>query len=129
MAHGGTSMPASNAQVEDYRPRDYELERFLTDLAARAAGRFTSTGAGDDRGLLAFAQSRALPGGVRRSLDPVQEIAEECADALNYANWGIERVYEGFLAGDDEATHMYDRLMRFSAKLVDAWHELHTRSA
>ena len=111
------------------RPRDLALERQLTDLAAKAAGRFGPDGEGDDGGILRFAHHRALPGGVRVSMEPVQEISEELADALNYAVWGIERVYSEFLAGDDEATHMYDRLMRCAVHLVEAWHELHTRSA
>lgn len=123
-------MPEAHAVVDpETRPRNFALEAELTDLAARAAGRFTAEGGGDDRGLLALAQSRALPGGVRVSLNAVREVSEELADGLNYCNWGIERVYEAFLAGDDEATHEYDRLMRCQTKLIDAWHELHTRSA
>jgi hypothetical protein len=120
--------PDSQFNGAAVRPRNLKLEAQLTDLAARAAGRFTASGDGDDRGLLALAQSRALPGGVRENLEAVREIGEEAADALNYANWGIEKVYEDFLAGDHDAADTYDRLMRFSSRLVDAWHELHTRS-
>jgi len=122
-------MAGSAEDLVAVRPRDLALERRLTDLAARAAGRYDQNGDGDDGGILRFAHHRALPGGVRNSMEPVQEISEELADALNYAVWGIERVYAQFLAGDDEATHQYDRLMRCAVKLVDAWHELHTRSA
>jgi hypothetical protein len=120
---------AHHAPAEDRRPRDVPLELRLTDIAARAAGRFTQDGDGDDGGLYRFASARALPGGIRRDLDAILEISEELADALNYALWGIERSYARFLGGDHAAEQAYDRLMRCATCLIDAWHELHTGSA
>jgi hypothetical protein len=38
-------------------------------------------------------------------------------------------VYDRFLAGEHDATVVYDRLMRCAARLIDAWHELHTAPA
>lgn len=71
-----------------------------------------------------FADARAAPGGVRENLDAVQEICEELADAANYAVWGIEAVYDRMLAGDSEATAVYERLMRSLSAIVAAWDAL-----
>lgn len=100
------------------RPRDKGLELELTALAAKAVGHDT------DYGLRDFADRRALPGGVRADLDCTREIAEELADASNYALWGIERIYNRVLAGDVEVLDDYERLMRAHSKIIEAWREL-----
>lgn len=105
------------------RPRDHAVERDLIDLAARAAGY------SDDGGLIAYAEHRAMPGGVRVGVDWDQEAREELADASHYLRWGIQTVYAGFLAGDLEAGEAYERRMRALAGVIRAWHELHRTSS
>lgn len=100
------------------RARDLDLERRLTALAAQAAG-FTTDG---DLG--PFADGRAHPGGVRETFDAKIEIAEELADARNYCVWGIERVWDGYIAGDAQAASEYSRYMACLVGVVTAWHAL-----
>lgn len=100
------------------QPRNQQRERALIETASRAVG------LPSDAGLWSFADQRAAPGGVRENLDAVQEICEELADAANYAVWGIEAVYDRMLAGDSEATSVYERLMRSLSAIVTAWDAL-----
>jgi hypothetical protein len=102
------------------RPRDRALERQLDKLAALAAGY-----GGDDGGLGAYADQRALPGGVRPDLDGIRELSEEIGDGRNYVVWDIERMWPLVLAGDAEACERYARLMAAHTRLVQAWRELH----
>lgn len=105
------------------RKRNPALERYLTDLAAQAAGLT------DDRGLRAFADHRAHPGGIRPGRDWDIEIAEEIADgAGNYAIWALEEDYVGYMAGEPDATARFERRLRTLVRLMQAWHELHTEA-
>lgn len=60
------------------RPRNFGLETRLTRLAARSEGFLAQDSRGepigDDAGLSAFANARALPGGIREDADFVREI-------------------------------------------------------
>lgn len=107
------------------RPRDFALERQLDELAARSAGHVDATGRGDDGGLGAFADRRALAGGVRADLDGIRELSEEIADGRNYVVWDVERIWPQVLAGDADASDRYARLMAAHRRLVQAWRELH----
>ena len=100
------------------RARDHQLERELGELAAKAAGFF------DTHGLDSFADHRAHPGGVRESIDPVREMREEIADARNYACWGIEPLWEAYLAGDHDAGKRVAKLLDSLSHLIAAWHAL-----
>jgi hypothetical protein len=102
----------------ELRERDLTLERHLTNLAAR------SIGLRDAASLSAFADHRAWPGGVRLDLDPIREIREELADARNYAVWGIERIYQRFLAGDPDVLDEYGKLMDCLSNVCRAWEAL-----
>lgn len=122
--------------AHEYR-RDVELERYLTELAAQAAG-FTKVvfdeygfpeNAGDDMGLRAFADGRAHPGGVRATLDVDREAAEELADCGNYLVWGIVPIYPWVLKGETWACDIYERRMRALRGVLIAWRELHTQAA
>jgi hypothetical protein len=116
-----------------YRDRDLDIEAHLMNIAAQAAGHVTADDwgnlTGDDGGLSAFADARAMPGGVRADFDPDRETFEELADARNYLVWGIERDYAAFLRGESEATARYERRMRALRALVVAWWELRTPAA
>lgn len=103
--------------------RDPELEQYLVDVAAKSAG------LPGDGGVLAYADTRALPGPVIVPRDFDREIREEIADAVNYACWGIQAVWDRVLAGDPDVMDQYERHMRTLAALVQAWHALHTGSA
>lgn len=105
------------------RPRNLSLERHLTETAAKAAG------LPDGNALSHFADSRALPGGVRPGLQSRQEIAEELADARNYAVWGIEPLWEAYQAGDTEATQEVAQLLHALSLIVAAFHGLQTEPA
>lgn len=112
--------------------RDHGLERYLLDIAAQAAGHTRPEGlsvVGDDGGLGAFAAHRAGDAGVRLPRDFDREIAEELADACNYARWQIQQHHAAFLAGDAEAVDAYERMMRVLSALTRAWHELRTNSS
>lgn len=113
------------------RDRDIDLERYLTNIAAQAAGhmdvRPDGSMTGNTRGLDGFADHRALPGGVRSEMDYDREMAEELADARNYAVWGIEPIWAEVRAGDSQHTADYERRMRALSHLVAAWHALHDR--
>jgi len=111
------------------RDRDLELERYLTNIAAQAAGHVEvkpdGTQTGDTRGLDDFADHRALPGGVRAEMDYDREMSEEIADARNYAVWGIEPIWLNVRSGVSEFTADYERRMRCLSYLIAAWHALH----
>jgi hypothetical protein len=100
--------------------RDHQLERELTDLAARSVGLVS------DGGIGAYADGRAHPGGVRpRSQDGwLREVAEELADARNYALWWAQKNRPGMLAGDADACDAYERAMRALAGVLVAWRGL-----
>jgi hypothetical protein len=100
--------------------RDHTLERELTELAARSVGLV------GDGGIGAFADFRALPGGVRpRSLEAWRrEVAEELADARNYCLWWAQSVYRAMLAGESAACEEYERAMRALAGVLVAWRGL-----
>lgn len=100
------------------RERDLRLERMLTATAAAAHG-LPGTG-----GLDAFADQRALPGGVRIELDADLETAEELADARNYLVWGIEPIYAAMVGGESVAGALYARRMRTLGHIAAAWHAL-----
>ena len=107
------------------RPRDLAAERQLSALAAAAVG-LTRPGpdgkpTGDTYGLDEFADYRALPGGVRLSLDPDQECREELADARNYLLWGLVPLAERFEAGDPDAAEVYSRRLRALSYVIKAW--------
>lgn len=105
-----------------FRPRNIQLERELTLTAARCTG-LAGTGGLDD-----YADHRALPGGVRYNLDPIQETLDELADARNYLVWGLERVHDRMVAGESEASAAYERLMRCLVHVVAAWTALLTEA-
>jgi hypothetical protein len=107
------------------RERNLKLERELTDLACEAGG---LPGAGG-RNIRAFADGRALPGGVRLTLDADREAAEELADARNYLVWGIVAIYPAVLAGEPNACANYERRMRALTALIKAWVALHTEGS
>lgn len=113
------------------RDRDIDLERYLTSIAAQAHGHTETlpngTLTGDTRGLDDFSDHRALPGGVRGDMDYDREMAEEIADARNYAVWGIEPIWTDVRAGESQNTSDYERRMRALGFLVAAWHALHDR--
>jgi hypothetical protein len=113
---------------EEYVDRDLALERYLSGLAARAAGylRAMPDGSvqGDTGGLDEFADARAWSGGVRASIDARREIQEELADARHYAVWGIQQIWDAYRAGDSAAAREYDRYMRALQHIVEAWHAL-----
>lgn len=100
--------------------RDLPLERHLTELAATAAG------LPNDRGLRAFADRRAWPGGIRTPRDWDQEAAEEIADCSSYLTWGLVEDHPGYLAGEPVATARFERRMRALMRIVEAWVELFT---
>lgn len=102
------------------RARNLDLERELVDLAARAAG-FPADG-----GLSTYADSRALPGGVRQRSPERwrQEIAEELADARNYLVWEIEVIHGAMMGGDPDACEIYLRNMSTLRAVVAAWWSL-----
>lgn len=113
---------------EPTRPRNVQLERALTDSAAMAGGHTYMREGGqteaDTGGLTAWAEHRALPGGVRLSIDALRETREEIADARNYLIWGIEPIYERYLAGEPLACDEVARNMNALTFLVSAWHAL-----
>jgi hypothetical protein len=115
--------------AEHYRERDISLERYLTSIAAQATGhtkpKGDGTSVGDTGGLDEFADRRALPGGVRAGMDYDREMAEEIADARNYAVWGIEPFWAEVRAGESRYTSDYERRMRSLSHLIEAWHALH----
>jgi hypothetical protein len=114
--------------VSHLRARDIQLERYLTSIAAQAVGHTKlkdGTVVGDTGGLDEFADGRAHPGGVRASMDYDREIAEELADARNYAVWGIEPYWAEVRAGESRYTADYERRMRALSHLVAAWYALH----
>ena len=80
---------------------------------------------GDDHGLSAFADARALPGPVREGIDGVREASEEFADARNYLLWEIERIYPRVIEGEPESLDRYSQLFGALSALVNAWHALH----
>lgn len=107
--------------------RDPALDRHLLEVAARAAG------TNGDRGLGAFADSRAHPGPVilktvagPRDFD--REVREEIADGVNYCRWSVQEIHARVLAGDADVMDRYERHMRTLSLLVAAWHALHTGS-
>jgi hypothetical protein len=103
------------------RPRNIELERHLTRLAGEGAG-LGDTDAADS--LSRFADSRALPGGVRLGLDPIRETGEETADGRNYLTWGIEPLWEGYCAGEPEATDRVAKYLYSLSLTVALWQSL-----
>ena len=107
------------------RPRNIGLERELTGIAAKGAG-FTHpiTGDPDDGGITEWAEFRALPGGVRLGLDDIRETREELADARNYLVWGVERVYDRYLAGDPEVIDAVVKRMDALTGVVRVWQTL-----
>lgn len=120
----GKPIPQLEVEVET-RPRDIAAERHLGQLAASAVG-LTRPGPdgraiGDTLGLDDFADHRALPGGVRLTLDSEQECLEELADARNYLVWGLVPLSERFEAGDADAAEMYSRRLRALSYVVKAW--------
>ena len=123
-----TEHPAAGAPT---RARDLGLERYLMDIAAKAAGctmpdpEDPMSVIGDDRGLSAFADVRAWPGGVRADVDGVVEASEEFADARNYLLWEIERIYSRVIEGEPESLDRYSQLFGALSALVVAWHALH----
>ena len=104
------------------RDRDFVLERSLMEAASAAAG------FANDGGLGAYADYRAIPGGVRADIDADQETREELADARNYLVWGIEPIFARVRAGDSQFTADYERRLRALSHLVAAWHALHTEA-
>lgn len=109
----------------ELEPRDHALEAHIMDIAARAADCFDTEGNGHDGGLSAFADARALPHGVRVSLDPVKETGEELADACNYLRWGIVRIWPLVVEGEPEALDLYSQMMGALSGLVKVWFALH----
>lgn len=107
-------------------PRDRHLEAHVTELAGRSVGMVNAEGKGHDAGLGAFADSRALPGGVRpRSREEwATEVAEEVADARNYLLWWVQSVWEGVQAGEPDACHEYERAMRALQGVLTTWRAL-----
>lgn len=105
------------------RERNHRVERELRDIAVKAAGMV------QDYGISAFADHRALPGGVRRDMDAFTEVREELSDAWNYLRWGAERQYDAYLAGDPTAADEYEWHMRAMTDLLRLWRTLHTRAA
>lgn len=103
------------------RPRNGPLEAELMHVAVRAAG------VADDGGLAAYADWRALPGGVRGDMDAVLEAREECGDLRNYCLWGIERIHARVLDGDADVLDEYVKLMGCLTHTVLAWRALHGR--
>ncbi len=103
------------------RDRDIAREHRLVNVAAESAD-LHRIGAE----LNAYADQRALPGGVRTLADWDDETAQELADARNYLVWGIEQVYEAANAGDEEASRDYERRMRALVAVVRAYYELTT---
>lgn len=122
--HKGACVRCGKPIAPDTRPRDITLERKLSDSAARAAGYTTPDGGGDTGGLTAWAEHRALPGGVRLNIDTLRETREELADARNYLVWGVEPIYEQYLAGDPLACDRVARNMNALTRIIQAWHEL-----
>jgi hypothetical protein len=103
--------------------RNFELERELTDLAARAAGYL------NDGGLGRFADLRAAPfGGVRTNLNSDREFCEEAADGRNYLVWGLVQARDGYLRGEPDATDDYERRLRALSHLVGAFQAINVRS-
>lgn len=103
------------------------------NIAAQAGGHSTADDwgrpTGDDGGLSAYADSRAMPGGVRADIDADLETFEELADARNYLVWGIERDFAAYLRGESEASARYERRMRALTLVVQTWHALRTEAA
>lgn len=95
------------------------------DVASKAAGYFDADGNGDDGGLSAFADARAMPGGVRADLDGVKEAGEEFADARNYLLWEIERIWPLVVAGEPDALDRYSQLFGALSALVNVHHKMH----
>jgi len=111
------------------RQRNPEIEAHLMDVAARAAGRVTPEGGGDDLGLGAFAASRVWPGGIRTEVDWDREAREEAADLANYLMFAMQQDFAGYLRGESEASARYERRMRTLKTLVVLWWDLHTVAA
>ena len=104
-------------------PRDLNLERTLTDIAARSAGLSPSVASS----LCGYSDARAEPGAVRQR-DMDEETRQELGDGRNYLLWGIQPIYDLVIAGDPQASADYERRMRTLARLTQAWAELHTPS-
>ena len=100
------------------RPRNIPLERELTVMAANAVDFL------DDQGLSDFADHRALPGGVRLTLDWRREAMEELADCRNYIVWGIEGFWSGYLNGEPEACKQVAFGLTALGAVVRAWDAL-----
>ena len=103
--------------------RDLDVERELTLIAGQAAGVTEATVLSLDQ----YAEQRAHDGPVRvHDRDLLVELAEELADARNYAVWEARRTQPGLIAGDHEATCRYDRALRTLAAVQRAWREFQT---
>ena len=108
--------------MTDVVARNLGYEQELTNLAASAAG---APGAGSS--LSAFADGRALDGGVRpRTIDQWrQEVREELADARNYIVWTIDAIRGWYESGEAWACALYVQLMGCLVGVVQAWSALH----
>lgn len=105
-----------------HTPRDTRSEREITLLAAQAHG-IPEPAA---RHLDQYADQRAHPGGIRASLNALQEACEELADARNYLTWGIQRLEARVQAGEHDALNERTRLLRCLGHVQQAWTVLHT---
>lgn len=106
-----------------FRPRDFPLERELVSIAVQAGGHPS------DFGLSEFADSRALPGGVRAAMDHRREALEEAADLRNYLVWKAEAIYDQAMRGEAAALDQYEWAMRSLSALVTLWRELLTEAS
>lgn len=104
------------------RDRDLAHEREMMDLAARAAGVVAA-----EESLSAFADSRALPGGLRpRSIEGWRrEIEEELADARNYCVWMLLSIRPSFEKGESWACDCYVQALGCLVGVLSAWQALH----
>jgi hypothetical protein len=117
-----TEQPQSRDMGQEWAvERNPALERKLTRMAHQAEGVAVPFDENLPTSLDAYSESRTAPGPLRYPRNWPNEGRQEVGDCRNYYVWEAIDNYEGYLAGESEASEKFSHAMWVLAAVAEVW--------